>query len=681
MDKVSNLMHRPFVRACGRRFTLVVLPAFAGFLIAVLTANAESAPLYAKLLGRLDSQHLADGSPFFVKTAAPWTDDRCTLKAGTTLEGEIVHVVHRGSGVKHEEMGVLFHPFPCSSDETQQLVPLLVAMEAPRTSQQDDNPLAKADLADSFASMVASHSPTGMSGGGGTSQGGATSRNPHVSAAAANKELNGLIKNGESPLRMAEVRGFSKLTLTLPRLLTDPTLLSSSHSLLIDRDTRVALVLRPIAGSEDRMASASSPVAPAAAPTSTETASTAPAPKPVPTVEEKEQPEIDLCVETGCAIASTIATTGTKLDRTLSLRTLGYRVRTNQVLRSLTDDAAVAFLGADQVLVTFNAHPLVRRSRVEADRAIAPRMIRALVISATTGKLLQQQEWRVPQRGPYLWPLGEGHVLAHIGDTLTIYGPNLAVEHQWTPHGIIRLVRISPSRALVVAAIERERHTPEQHRRLADFLGPDRTVEEDEDLTILDGSLNVLGTEPIDGDLALPAILDSGLLLSDAGARERWMIQQLTWAHRKQSIARVNSSCPLRVETLPTNLILLAGCGAGGGSYWYKVVRADGKTLLTGTMPTDSWVETADAPPSGKVFAIGIAEASRPVDFDTGMVTSDFQSVTVSVYRSQDGRRVYATRSSHGAVNRHSFALNVTGDRLAILSGDALSLYRVRNQP
>ena len=69
------------------------------------------------------------------------------------------------------------------------------------------------------------------------------------------------------------------------------------------------------------------------------------------------------------------------------------------------------------------------------------------------------------------------------------------------------------------------------------------------------------------------------------------------------------------------------------------------------------------------------------LNFDTGMVTSDFQSVTVSVYRSQDGRRVYATRSSHGAVNRHSFALNVTGDRLAILSGDALSLYRVRTQP
>lgn len=672
-------MQRPFVRACGRRFAFVALPAFAGFLVAAFMASAESAPLYAKLLGRLDSQHLADGSPFFVKTAAPWKEDRCTLKAGATLEGEIVHVVHRGPGVKHEEMGILFHSLPCSGDETQRLVPLLVAMEAPRATRQDDNALAKADMADSFASMVASHSPAGMSGGGGSSHGGATSGNPHVSAAAANKELKGLIENGESPLRMAEVRGFSKVTLTLPRLLTDPTVLASSHSLLIDRDTRVALVLRPIAGSDAKIASVSSPVAPDAPSASTETTSTAP--KPVPAAEEKEQPELELCVETGCAVASTIATTGTKLDRTLSLRTLGYRVRTNQVLRSLTDDAAVSFLGADQVLVTFNAHPLVRRSRAEADRAIAPRMIRALVISATTGKLLQQQEWRVPQRGPYLWPLGEGHVLAHIGDTLAIFGPNLALEHQWTPPGIVRLVRISPSRELVVAAVERERHTPEQHSRLAEFLGPDRTVEEDEDLTILDGTLKVLGTEPIDGDPALPAILDSGLLLSDAGASEKWMIQQLTWAHRKQSIVRVNSSCPLRVDTLPTNLILLAGCGAGGNTYWYKVVRADGRTLLTGTMPNDDWVESADAPPGGKVFAIGIAEASRPVDFDMGMITSDFQSVTVSVYRSKDGRRVYTTHSSRGAVNRHSFALNLTGDHLAILSGDALSLYRVRDQP
>jgi hypothetical protein len=393
---------------------------------------------------------------------------------------------------------------------------------------------------------------------------------------------------------------------------------------------------------------------------------------------------VDICVETGCAIASDMAVTNTRLDRTLSLRALGYRVRTNQVLRSLADDAAVAFLGENQVLVTFNLHPLVKRSPSEADRSTEPRIIRALLLSAASGKVLRASEWRVPERGPYLWPLDHGRVLARTGNSLAIFGPSLvgpslAIVQQWTPPGSVRFVRISPSRSLIVVGVERERHTPEQHRVLAGFLGPDRAPEEDEDLTLLDEKLKVLGTESLNDAASLPAILDSGIVLSDAGTRQRWMVHQLTWAHKKQPIVRVVSSCPIRVDTLPSNLILLAGCAPDAASYWYKVVRPDGKVLLTGTTPSQAWVESADAPPGGKVFAIGIAEATRPVNFQQGMVASDFSSVTVSIYRSTDGRRIFATRSSHGAVNRHSFALSEAGDRLAILSGDDLSLYRIQD--
>jgi len=235
------------------------------------------------------------------------------------------------------------------------------------------------------------------------------------------------------------------------------------------------------------------------------------------------------------------------------------------------------------VLVTFNLHPLVKRSPSEADRANEPRIIRALLLSAATGKVLRASEWRVPERGPYLWPLDKGHVLARTGNTLTIFGPSLVLQQQWTPPGTVRFVRISPSRSLIVVGIERERHTAEQHRVLAAFLGSDRSPEEDEDLTLLDEKLKVLGTESLNGAASLPAILDSGIVLSDAGTRQRWMVHQLTWAHKKQPIVRVASSCPIRVDTLPTNLILLAGCAADAASYWYKVVRPDGKVLLTGT--------------------------------------------------------------------------------------------------
>jgi hypothetical protein len=667
-------MQSSSIGRCGPRIQCSTLLLCAAFFAVVLPGSAESHPLYAKLLGRLDANHLADGSLFFAKTSADWKEGSCALKAGTVLEGVVVRVLRRDKDIKQAEMDLRFHPVSCNGDERHQVVPLLVAMDAPSHNDQDDNTLASVTLANTFASMVASHAPLG-GGGSAKSLGvpdGGISTNPGA--------INGN-DPGSQPLRIAETRGFSRVKLALPLLLTDPTILISPHDLLIDRDTRFALVLRPLAvENEKEVAAAPSDASPPRASDSIASAKTVNAPPaPRPAVPADIEPaDVDVCVETGCSVAGDVGAANTKLDRTLSLRALGYRVRSNQVLRSLADDAAVAFLGENQVLVTFNLHPLVKRSPSEADRATEPRVIRALLISAANGKVLRASGWRVPERGPYLWPLDHGRVLARTGNSLAIFGPSLAVLQQWTPPGSVRFVRISPSRSLIVAGIERERHTAEQHRVLAAFLGPDRAPEEDEDLTLLDEKLKVLGTEPLKDAASLPAILDSGIVLSDAGTRQRWMVHQLTWAHKKQPIVRVASSCPIRVDTLPSNLILLAGCAADAASYWYKVVRPDGKVLLTGSTPSESWVESADAPPGGKVFAIGIAEAIRPVNFGAGMVASDFSSVTVSVYRSTDGERIFATRSAHGAVNRHSFALSEAGDRLAILSGDNLSLYRIQ---
>jgi hypothetical protein len=663
------------IRTCGLRQTCsTLLLVSAAFFVVVLSSGAvESHPLYAKLLGRLDANHLSDGKPFFAKTSANWKDGSCTLKAGTVLEGVVVRVLPRDKNLKHAEMDLRFHPVYCDGDELHQVVPLLVATEAPHQNNQDENEaLANTALANTFANMVASHiamravvpaKPAGVPDGGISSSPGSMSGGD----------------SSDETLRVGEMRGFSKVKLSLPMLVTDPTILTSANPLLVDRDTRFALILRPFsAETEEGVAAASTGASPASSATSAKTV-TAPAPKPVVPAEaaEIEKPDVEICVETGCAAASNVADTNTKLERTVPLHPLGYRVRANQVLRSLADDAAVAFVGENQVLVTFNPHPLVRRSPSEANRATEPRIIRAALISAATGKVLRESEWRVPERGPYLWALDQGRVLARTANALTIFGPGLAVERQWTPPGSVRFVRISPSRSLIVVGVERERHSSEEHLRLAEFLGPERSPDEDEDLTLLDEKLKVLGTEPMDAIVPLPAVLDSGVLLSNAGTRQKWVVQQLTWDHKKQTIVHVSSSCPLRMDTLPTNLIVLTGCAADGNSYWYKVVRPDGKTLLTGTTSNQNWVEAADAPSAGKVFAIGIAEASRPVDFGAGMLASDFNGVTVSVYRSSNGQRLFATRSSRAAVNRHSFALSPTGDTLAILSGDALSLYRI----
>jgi hypothetical protein len=404
---------------------------------------------------------------------------------------------------------------------------------------------------------------------------------------------------------------------------------------------------------------------------------TEPAAPPIkPPVEEDV--EIEKCVETGCAFAdSPAAVVDNQLERTLSLHAFGYKVRGNRVLRSLAEDAAVRFLGPDQLLITFNAHPLIVRSQDESARLASPRIIRALLFSIATGKIIRAEDWRVPGEGPYLWPLDGGRVLAHVGGILVVYGPGLKQERQWVPGGELRFLRVSPSRHLIVAAIAHERHTPEQHRRIAEFVGPEHPVDEDFDLALLDGQLNVQATRHLQTWPTMSEVLDTGLIVTERGLNDKWTVSESDWEARRHPIVRVDSGCPLRVETLPTNLILIVGCSPYQFRGWYKIVRSNGKTLLNGNVPNNGLLQHADAPTGAGVFAIGIAEASHPVDFVQGIVASDFQNVAVSVYRIADGHRLFATRSANGAVNRQSFALSESGDRLALLSGDTVSLYRI----
>lgn len=644
-----------------------MLAAIAALGLLCVPAKAQQSAITTQVLGRIDSQRATEGGSFFVKTTSAWKQGPCTIPSGSTLEGRIAKVQKKGSGVKREELDLRFLEIPCSGDEAQEILPILVAMQGPHHDPGEDF-IVQQQLVAALSGGLRRASPD-SSGGASRSSGSSGSM------AGSTGHLGNLspTTSTEQPLRATEALGFPGVKLTLPVLTTDPTTLSSSSQLLIDPGTRFRLVLQLA----PRRAASEHPATERAVITR---------PVPEPATAPVEQPvkqaiqenlEIEQCVETGCAFADSPATAvDNQLERTLSLRAFGFRVRNQRVLRSLAEDAAVRFLGDDQLLITFNAHPLIVRSQDESARLSSPRIIRALLFSIATGKIIRAEDWRVPDEGPYLWSLDGGRVLARVGDKLRVYGRGLKAERQWTPPGELRFLRVSPSRHFIVAAVTHERHTPEEHRRLAEFMGP-QPVEEDFDLTLLDGQLNVQTTRRLQNWPTLSEVLDTGLIVTELGLQQRWTVIESNWDAGRRQITRVDSGCPLRVETLPTNLILLVGCSLDQTRSWYKVVRSNGKTLLTGNVPGNGLLEHADAPTGAGIFAIGIAQASHPVDFGQGIVASDFQNVAVSVYRISDGHRLFETRSTSGAVNRQSFALNESGSRLAILSGDEVSLYRI----
>ena len=472
-------MFQRFLRSCRiaaiAAATLLCLPANAQ------PANAQQTAVRSQVLGRIDSRRASEGGSFFVKTLSAWKQAPCVIPSGALLEGHIAKVQRKGAGVKREEMDLRFLPIPCSGDEAQEIVPVLIAMQGaqpdPREAFMMQEQMARA-LSSALRRIPASSDSSGGSSrtpGTPGNMSGAVGSLGNFSPATANQR----------PLHPQEVLGIPGVKLSLPILTTDPTALSSSNQILIDPETQFLLVLELAPRPEP----SDTPAAERATITRPVTEPIAPPVKPP----VEEDVEIEQCVETGCAFADSpdALSVDNQLERTLSLRAFGYKVRGNRVLRALAEDAAVRFLGQDQLLITFNAHPLIVRSQDESSRLASPRIIRALLFSTKTGKIIRAEDWRIPGEGPYLWPLDGGRVLAHVGSILAVYGPGLKLEHQWAPGGEVRFLRVSPSRHLIVAAIAHERHTPEQHRRIAEFVGPEHPVDEDFDLTLLDGQLNV----------------------------------------------------------------------------------------------------------------------------------------------------------------------------------------------
>jgi hypothetical protein len=286
-----------------------MLPGFirAGILATIaasgplcVSAKAQQSAITTQVLGRIDSRRSSEGGSFFVKTTSAWKQGRCSIPNGSTLEGRIAKVRKKGSRVKREELDLRFLEIPCSGDEAQQILPILVAMQGPHHDPREDF-IMQQQLVGALAGGLRRLS---------TDSSGSASRSPGATGNMAGSTGNlGNISptsSTERPLRAAEVLGFTGVNLKLPVLTTDPTTVSASSQLLIDPGTRFRLVLQMA----PRPAAADSPTrerAVIARPISEPAA--APVKQPVkkavqPAVQENR--EIENCVETGCAFADSL---------------------------------------------------------------------------------------------------------------------------------------------------------------------------------------------------------------------------------------------------------------------------------------------------------------------------------------------------------------------------------------
>jgi hypothetical protein len=632
---------------------LLVLALFALRLFQLHPLFAQNPmPIQADLVQRLNAGKVKVGDSILAKLLLPWKSPACDLSAGAIIQGHVVAQKAHSKSEKTSEIGITFESGQCGGREMKPLALTVAAVLAPLHSSDSD----------SFDSeeLQPLNSAIGL-GLNGTLR----------SAKQASEIVKVEPRQPRAPraVMTGQVVGIPNLAISVGQGPDGASMLrSTGRDVQLSPGTQFVLVLNVRSGPN---ISADAKIA---NPKTVTKSSVAPIIDFPPSTIADEN---ELCVAPDCTIALAAgqfdhATQGKHIS--LPLKGLGYLpAPVAHEMSNFDYDASIAYLGPDQFLFTFNLHTLVHRSAAEAISSRGLRIVRAVLIDLQDKKVARTVDWRVPDSGRYLWPIGENRVLVHVGQELRVYGPGLRMFDKISLEGPLAFVQISPASEFVAVGVIHERHTREIHRQLEEAEA--REPEEDVEIRLLDSRFRSLTTIMRTSRLPPPVLLDEGEVQIHSVARNRWEFVEKTWTGEQRVLAVASSTCMPHANSVAGNLLFVLGCGKG--ARWYRILHSDGKVVLNGWSISSELGQTAGGNVGRNVFAIRIAEATTSRSSLSVFKPSELKSSHVAVYRATNGHRIFSMGVPDLAPAVQTFAISPREDQVAFLKAGEIAFYQV----
>jgi hypothetical protein len=618
------------------------------------TAQAIHAvsPLEVSLVSPIEAGRTKVGDPVLARVEVAWETSGCSLHSGAIIEGRLVAADERTRTQKNSEVSISFEKGDCVGHPESPLLMTVVAVTAPN---RGDDP-------NFYESPALNANALNLSGGFRS-----------VSDASAQSSAAPLTRRPVN-MKAGNVIGLSRISLKIGGGPEHSSVLSSSsRNVRLERGTEFVL----LASNDTGLALYEGAKAVSDAPASVRVPAATLTKRP----DEEPEPvdETELCKPDTCTLAASAKDEAATAEEAMNIpvSALGFAPRFEREITSFNTDTAIAYLGTDHLLLTFNPHQLVQRSAGDGTERSA-RMIHAALLNTTTRKVERELEWRVPGRGQYVWEAGPDHVLIHVGRELRLYGPGLKLESKYLLDGPLGYVSLSPSGQFAVVGVLRERHTAETHARLEELTSEE--PEEDLDVRILDHEMKVLSTMTRSSRAPVPVLSDAGEILITRASRGRWQINEFTWNSQTRKIATVVSACRPAVSSEAGEMLFLVGCQNSTDQAWYRMVHLNGKPVVKGYSPSEERERSAMTSGKGMVFAISVIETSKPGVQGGVFDASDLESQWFNIYRKSDGRLLMRTKIHKPVPSKQTFALSQSGEQLAVLQGDRISIYNVPAQ-
>ena len=634
---------------------------------AAAVAKPGIAPVQAELMTSVYAHKLQVGQTIFARVLTEWRNPDCVLDNGAILEAHVVSVVPHTKTVKGSELDLAFTRAQCGARRLKDFHLLLAAMAGP-AEQQD---------------LGLFSDPLPFSPQGGSTGAYSNSFVNAQSAAGVGMEVTATI--GQAPvmpnMKMGDVANIKGLKLSVGTGQDNSSVLSSKdHDVAVEMHT--VLLLIPAEGAIPRMAAnpgAAQPASAAASVTSAAPGASATSVADVIPSIPAEPPieDIDLCVPPQCNVALPLGDASDMGDAaaSISISQLGYAPRPQKRMASFDFDEALAYLGPRELLVAFEPHILTPRHSLGRS-GWTVRVIRAAVIDTETRQVTHTVDWEMADNRQFLWPLGQGRVLVHVGSELRVYGTGLKIQNRISLDGPLAFVRVTPDGSFLAVGVIRERHSPELHAQLKESLDG-AEPEEDVDIEVLNRDFEPISKSTSRSGLIAPTLLNAGQAQLLAQPNMRYRISVMPWNNHPSTLVRFYSSCTPEISGIAPDLIFLVSCDKQNEEFEYRVLRPNGNVALKGISSINQFGYAAEGSANQEVFVVKTVQTTQPVTSGAIFSASDFYAEELRVYRAADGKRLLGVRVSSPSSSRDGYALSSDGSQLAVLTRNEVAVYSV----
>jgi hypothetical protein len=371
-----------------------------------------------------------------------------------------------------------------------------------------------------------------------------------------------------------------------------------------------------------------------------------------------------------------------KPEARIPVEPLGYQAPGSLYLLSKMSFGSLDFADSSHLIFTFHESRLLRRVD-SADSSEDDQMIRADVLSIPEGHVSATADWLMRDRARFLWPLGNGRFLVRRRDTYFTTDETLQLHPLVRTSSPLRATEVSPDGRLLVVEDDYERHTPEQHEKLASEAASsgEPPPQEDTEVALMDVETKTVETAfRVELPIILP-VTSTGYVAVREDKENDYVVRFVPFQGKPLELGTVASTCTPHETFLNSKALMIESCGPDSDDVYLDTWSIDGGKLWRGRRDGRAVWPTFALAQNGSRFAVGLLQSTHSISVAESLDDQDVKQQLVQVFDTETGKLLLSTNASPILSAGQNFALSPRGDRLAVLRNGAIEIYDVPSNP